>query len=465
MRKTTGPCSNCSRSLVNPAGMGIVVLVTLLVTSTGGLSAQNFESPTTLRASEVLPDDMQRGRRFEVQEQVKNDGFMNYYVVDSDFGKFEAYSTPALAKLIQEIAALDQLDEVSKSDVFLDSVKRSATSQGEAIKDFADKPVQTVKGVPDGLKRSFRKYKRDAEEGYETAKEVSGDVIDSVSGKEETDEGGEDASSEGGDSSDLVGKSTEAAEAYAKKWFGVSAAERGWHQKLGTDPYTTNQALRKRIKELSRVSGATGMGMRFVPIPRIPGARELAQLNSMVWSVDPRELREQNIKQLVEAGVDEELVEGFINNPWFSPTGQTLILTALLQMEGVEGRRALLEVASAAASASEAQFDLGNIVILSTYHRSVKPVDHLLPGKVTAAVTKDGDLLKIVSVDHAFWQKDLAGAATTFMEEVADHPATTRELWLRGTASPRFRTEVENRGWTVHETVELDPKAGKDEQR
>jgi len=327
--------------------------------------------------------------------------------------------------------------------------------------------VETVKGVPGGLKKSFKKYKRDAKEGYEVAKDatgVGGGDDGSEGDDQEDDEEADDAepTSSTETAKELAGKTSEAAESYAKKWFGVGAAERRWHEKLGTDPYTTNEVLRKRIKELSKVDVATTTGMRFVPIPRIPGASELHVLNKMVWSVDPRELREQNIKRLVEAGVDEELIEQFMNNPWFSPTGQTMLLTAILEMEGVEGRRVLLEIASTTESAEEGQFDLGNIMFLSAYHRSVKPLARLLPGRVAVAITQNGDMLKIVSVDYAFWQQDLAGAVTTFIDSVADQPATTREIWLRGKASPRFQDEVSGRGWVVHEAVELDPRARND---
>lgn len=415
-------------------------------------AAQDFETPPPLEVSEILPPDMQRGEHFSVQNPIKNDGFMNHYTIDSDYGQFQAYGTPALAKLIQEIGALAQLDEISKSEVFVDSVKRSATGQVDAIQDFADKPVETMKGVPGGLKKSFRKYKRDAKEGYETAKDVTGvgDDDDQAEGNESTTE------SDSADAQELAGKTTEAAEAYAKKWFGVGGAERRWHEKMGTDPYTTNQVLRKRIKELSKVDAAASTGMRFVPIPRIPGASELHALNKMVWSTDPRELREQNIKRLVEAGVEEELIEEFINNPWFSPSAQTVLLTALLEMEGVEGRRALLEIATATESSEEAQFDLANVVFLSSCHRSIKPLARVLPGRVAVAITQEGDMMKIVSVDYAFWQQDLAEAITTFIESVAGEPATTREVWLRGKASQRFQQELRERAWTVREAVELD---------
>ena len=232
--------------------------------------------------------------------------------------------------------------------------------RSEAIQNFADKPVETVKGIPEGLKRTFRKYKRDAKEGYETAKDVGGEVADTVTGGEDSDEGEAQESSRSEEAQEVAQKTGDAAEAYAKKWFGVSGAERRWHQKLGTDPYTRNEVLRKKVKSVSRVDAATSTGMRFAPIPRIPGANELRKLNEIVWTMDPRELREQNIKKLQEAGVEPELIESFINNPWYSPTQQTLLLSTLSEMDGVGGLRVILEIAAAAESSEEAQFDLGN---------------------------------------------------------------------------------------------------------
>ena len=181
-------------STMNGGGLSealILLLAASLPAISSEIYAQDFESPPVLKASEALPSEMQRGESFVVQEQVRNDGFMNHYVVDSDYGQFGAYGNLALAKLIQEIGALDQLEEVSKSEVFRDSLKKSATGQVEAVKEFADKPVETVKGVPGGLKRSFKKYKRDAKEGYGTAKDVTGigdsdDEDEPESGEEET---------------------------------------------------------------------------------------------------------------------------------------------------------------------------------------------------------------------------------------------------------------------------------------
>ena len=70
-------------------------------------------------------------------------------------------------------------------------------------------------------------------------------------------------------------------------------------------------------------------------------------------------------------------------------------------------------------------------------------------------------MVTIVSVDYAFWTEDLAGAVMTFIESVADQPAASRELWLRGRASPRFEEELAGFGWTVRQAIELDPRPPK----
>jgi len=87
----------------NPIRVLVLMVACWPLLTTGGVWALDFETPPVLKATEVLPSEMQRGDHFEVQEQIRSDGFMNYYVVDSDFGQFEAYGNPALAKLIQEI--------------------------------------------------------------------------------------------------------------------------------------------------------------------------------------------------------------------------------------------------------------------------------------------------------------------------------------------------------------------------
>jgi hypothetical protein len=411
-------------------------------------AATDYETPPTLSAAEVLSADVLRGENFEVMDEVRNDGFMNLYQIESDYGRFEAYGSPNLPVIIQEIEALAQLDDLSKSEVFLDAMKRSAMGQVQVIKTFAAKPVQTIKGIPSGLGRTFRKVKRDVDEGYDAVK-------DAVTGEEEKEEEGEEGAADEGEKESGVDKAVDATEDYAKKYFGVTGAERRWHAQLGTNPYTQNETLRHAIKEVAKVDATASFGMRFV-VPRIPGVSELKTINEIVWSLDPRELRDRNIKKLQGGGVDPEMIESFMSNPWFDPVMQTIVINSLGRMEGVSGREVAIEIASAAESRVEARFDLANIVLLGIFHKTVSPTTRLVRGgPVPGAVTADGRLLVIASLDHVFWTEPIATALQAMTRTWASEDVERREFWLRGRASDRFAQEAEKLGWSVRQRVEL----------
>jgi len=445
----------------------VVVSAGLAMIGLAGISAQEgYETPPMLEASDVLPEAMQTGDHFKVKPQVQSDGVMNHYVVDSDYGQFQAYGDLALARLIKEIHAITQLDEVSKTKVFAEAAFDSATGQVKTIEAVAKHPVGTVKGLPGGVHRMFHKYKRQAKEGYHTAKEVSGEAVDAVvpgdSDKGDKDDGAADDGKKAEDKSDtaeLTGQATEAAENYALKWFGVSGAERKWYKKIDIDPYTRNQVLRKKVTSVAHVDAAANFGMKFVPIPSIPGVDYLKRANDAVWTMDPEELRAQNTKTLQAASVDEKLIQQFMTNENLSPSQQTLMLTTVAQMKGVKGLEVMLKIAAEADGVAVAEFNLANTLLLAAYHKFKKPVTKVFPGEpVPVALDEDNGLFIIVSADDAFWDKDLGEVITLMAGKFDDMTVTDRELWLRGKASPRFETELQNLGWGLQQQIDLAEK-------
>ena len=122
-----------------------------------------------------------------------------------------------------------------------------------------------------------------------------------------------------------------------------------------------------------------------------------------------------------------------------------------------------MEIAAPADSLELAQFNLANASLLAAYHRSQTPLTAILPGApIPVAMTSDGGLIILASADHSFWVEDLAGVIEIMADRLADREATSRELWLRGTASPRFVAEVGDLGWTVHQSIDLQPGANRD---
>jgi hypothetical protein len=155
---------------------------------------------------------------------------------------------------------------------------------------------------------------------------------------------------------------------------------------------------------MSHVDAAANVGMKFVPIPSIPGVSQVKKVQDAVWDVDPAELREQNTKRLEEAGVDGKLIKKFMDNDNLSPSQQTLVLVTLGKMKGLEGLETVLDLSVRSESREEAEFALANTLFLQDYHKLKVPLTRIYPGEpVPVARTSGNGLIILVSVDHALF--------------------------------------------------------------
>ena len=420
---------------------GLSTLLAVLLVGAGGLNGgmvvgqEGYETPPVSQASELLPAEMLRGDNFEVTTNVTNDGFMNLYEVTSKYGEFTAYGDLELVKLIHQVDAIAELDKVSATDQFLDAAGHTVTDQLDTAKNVAQHPVEITKALPKGIFHMFRKYKVAAETGVHAATALAGDDD----------------------------KETDPTSGYAEVWAAVTDTERDWYHKLELDPYHHNEVLREAVSHVAKVDVIASVGMSFAPVPSIPGASYLGEVTEAVWTTDPSELREQNIERLQATGIGDELIGRFMDNGFISPTQQTLTATALGQLEGVDGLEVLLEISARADSLELAQLDIANTMLLAAYHREVAPLATIFPGApVPVAMDSAGGLVILVSADYAFWVDDLAPVLGIMAERFADRDAASREIWLRGKASPRFVTEVGDLGWTVRQSIDLKAGAKRD---
>jgi hypothetical protein len=425
-----------SRSSV--AGVLVMSIATLLM-------ASDFEVPPKLAASEFLQAEAIAGERHQVDEAVANDGYMNSYGINSDFGRFEAYGTTELFVLLREIGALGALDELTKTEVFSNAVVEGATASVKALETIAKNPVETAKGVPDGVGKLFGRTKRSIKKGVDTAK----DLKEKHTGEDVEDEPceGEACEDEQGVDEDEASRAQQAGEfatGYAKKYFGVGAAQRRWAQKLGVDPYTSNEVLIKAIAGVAKVDSAGRFATRLAPIPRIPGSRTLAQINSLVWTMDAYELVQFNKKRLGEAGVVPEAVDAFYLNPHYSPTQQTLLITAVLGLEGAADLGYAMTLTTAAESPLQARFFVLAAQMMQWFHTNESPITRLLPRERAFVVeAKDGRTVLFAPVDYLSWTPEIAAATSRIgSEEEGQH-----EIWLLGDLSSRTREELRSVGW------------------
>ena len=394
-----------------------------------------YEVPWDLTAADILSADLLEGEHHSVDDSVRNDGYLNYYIINSDYGEFEAASTAMLRTRIREIGALAELDELSKTEVFI----KAAADAGvvaplRTIKQFATHPVKTVTGIPRGIGRMFKRYSRQAGDAVDSTKEAIADDDDSGPGDED-------------DDSNVAVDLTES-------FFGVSSSERAWAQKLGTDPYTSNEVLRAAIKDVAWAERLGRFGVGFAGIPEIPGVDIVGDVTEVVWSKDPYELQDLNRARLEDTGASEKLIEEYLENPWMSPSQQTLLAAAIAELKDVPGRAGILREALITRTEAEAGFFIKSMILLAWYHLNQEPFESVLTNTVMpAGITADGTVVLTLAVDHIYWTDDVAEAADNLARLRPDRTERPHEIWLLGTASARCREELFALGFIVHEDL------------
>lgn len=411
----------------------------------GPARGATLESPGPLRADRYLAPEQMSGPDWKVEPEAITDGFGSTYTLTSRFGTFPARGRTQVAMRIREIQALAQLETVSKSDVFVDAVKKSATAPLVLVASAAAAPVETLKGVPAGVGRWLKKTNFQVKEGYHDAKQGYQEVKQA---------GGEEGG--GGGTAVVAEKGKQEATKYALDYLKISKAELGWYAKLGVDPYTDNQMLRDAVKSVARVEGLTSFGMKFAGLPSIPGAREIRKTMDLVWKTDPWELRRQNRQKLLAAGLSEETARAFEDNPYLSLSQQTALLGALDELAGVAGRQHVISRAIGVESREEGSVLLSSTALMVRLHRQLAPLAEFLEGaRLPVARTVKGELAAVVLSDALFWTAAVDESAREFAAIYAGEPAKARHFWVVGEASAAFKANSRALGWEVHDRWQL----------
>jgi hypothetical protein len=367
-----------------------------------------------------------RGEHYEVLAPISSDGFLLEYRIRSDFGEFHVEGRPLLELRLREVDALAALSELSKTEVFTDAVKQGLTQatvgQVEAVEAFAERPVETLKGVPKGVSRMFKRVKGQTKE---------------AAGSLKKEEGASDEPSK-------TDKAADAGQKYALKYLGVTGAQRRWAQKLSVDPYTTNEILRKQIAAVAKVDAAGRFGVRLMPIPRIPGVGAVRSVNTLVWETDPYELRMRNRKLLEATGATAEVLDTFFDNEHLSPTVQTAIVASIERLTGVDGLASAVEQAARIDSEAAAWFYVQSLYLIANTHADRRPLVRMLGGFAAPVAEARGDMIVVAAaVERLAWTAELDQAVGALL--AATPNARARELLLAGTLTDVAKRELSNR--------------------
>ena len=108
----------------------ISIIITIIISFSGLIAVgaaelpQFQQPPFILKASKMLPKDLLVGSNCRIRETVKNDGFVNTYNLDTDYGPLTVESTSLLMERVTELKALHHMEELKKKDAFVDALKK-----------------------------------------------------------------------------------------------------------------------------------------------------------------------------------------------------------------------------------------------------------------------------------------------------------------------------------------------------
>jgi len=387
--------------------------------------AQAYELAPALRASQFLPPALISGPNHRVAERVENDGFMNHYVIDSRFGRLEVQSTAELRIRIRELDATALMKQAAGSGEFANSAAEGFGDVIEGAKGLVTDPAGSVSGAVSGVSAIFSRG------------------ADNLFGDPPSDT----------EDSRLAGI------------VGFSKTKRDYAAEFRIDPYSSNPIMQEALDDLAWRGYAGGLGASAL-LMAVPGGVGVAVsvsggtdlMNEAYRTLAPSDLRRRNRERLLGIGVDGNVVDLLMRNTVVSPTQQTLLVDALVSMDGVGARQEVVEMAVLTKSDDAARFRQIQAQMYAAFHRRVSPIERFVPvGEVAGARLRDGTLMFLVPVDHLVWTRQVESLVLTLTAKVRSLQGVTgRHLWVGGKVTPLVREKFTAAEWSVREGAERE---------
>ncbi|MEN8161412.1 MAG: hypothetical protein ABFS41_15185 [Myxococcota bacterium] len=378
--------------------------------------ARGYEAPPRFRARKLLPEALRNGPHHRVTDPVTSDGFLHEFVLVSDFGRFEVAGDALLRQRLGEIAALAALREARGEPGFAGALSRARERPFITRWKLVDEPVGDPLGMP----------------------EAAWQELLAIAAMERT----ERADREQG-----------ALESYLR----FERARSALAERLDVDAHAQNPVLQRELNRTALAVFAGGFPLEAVPAPEPPArgshrpfASADARLAGLLSRDTPEDLRRVGRIELAVLGIPPAVRERVLTHRWITPRHLTILVAALVAMEGAADRAALIEAAVDARSEADALVYQRIAEMLRAIHEHVAPVRALDRGnRFVRATLADGRRVIPIEVDRLIW----TGALERMVADapVREDAETFDELWLSGSASARARTELAARGFVVVE--------------
>jgi len=400
-------------------GIMFFALALACVSDEGTFAQESYESPGDLTLGTVLPDVQATTPLYHVEERVANDGIANHFVIYGDSELYQVAGNELARERVREINAMAALSEIENTDAFKDGLKAAGKSTLNSVKTAVTAPVATLKAIPEGVNRLFGNIYRSSKD------ERRGQYQDSA----------------------------------AKEAIGFSKVKRAVAFEVGVDPYSSNAVLQEKLTDVAWASYAGGMSLsvlKAVVLPEPVGkplfvTHTSVKVSALIRDESPESLQKINKEKLESIGAGTLQIEAFLENGWYSPSRQTILVEALTSLQGVEAVAQYLDRAIEAASEEQAFFMQRNAELLSAYHVKQSPLKSVLyPARIPVAETTKGGLVCLLAVDHLAWTERVATTASAIRSDLPVRLKDTPiELGLSGNASEKALGELKALGFNL----------------
>jgi hypothetical protein len=423
--------------------IGLCLSALLVICAAG---SQPYETPPVLKASDFLDAALLQGPDYVIEGTVSSDGVFNTYTITSNFGIWKVQSTALAATRAHEVGAIAKLKEVDKIAIAAGGIAKGAVDIGKGAVAVVTHPVDTVKGVGDGVARLFGRIGR----GARRAAEKMGD--DKYKADRENLSAPPDSPKAAPQST--AGKAAGATGDFTRDVIGVNSAMRTRAKKLRVDPYTRNEVLFGELRDVAQYDAGGRFSVNLAPGGIILTALSTtATVNDLIYMKEPDELVTLNETRLKAMGVTPEVSRAFRLNPQYNLSRRVRLIASLDALPAIPGRPEFVARAAGAEVDADGEFYMQSAMLADLFNRTEAPLSRIVAELPGACVVAQGNRFAcLFPLDYVAWTEGVAGHFDRITKAAkSGYPNAKRELWLTGRASPRTATELASRGWTLRE--------------
>jgi hypothetical protein len=414
-------------------------------------------------AADLLGAAMLSGPGFTIAPEVEVRGYMFQYTLQTPFGDIAAESNELLPIRIDEVSAIERLEDTGMTEAAGKQAKKKSRQVWEGLKRVFTKPKETVAGLPQGVARMVKtrvvKLGRQASKLYDRSKdELAEDPNAPKPTGPFTATRTPDAPS---DESRASKEGKKLGKQILKDELDYSSTRRFIAHEVGVDPYSSNPVLRQKLDALAwsatSSNAAYKLAMGALSTATAGTLPYLLKIDKAVWELEPENLANTNRLRLNELGCSPELTRRVVRNGAFSPTLQTELVGALAWLAPTRGCDEVLDMAIDAEGEVEGRFMVNSLRLLMAAP---------LPGRVGFAPGEceietlggglaarcNNELLVPVPVDALIWDQDMA----EFLNAEHVRSADARTILLSGFADLEARTRLTERGFAIIERAPLN---------